>query len=166
MKAGLAFLISMLPLLAPLAASAAAPVDIDQGTRWTVDARKDFYSRDQGSRIMPLRWIAALKQPNGEPFMAASLSRYGYLPNEESRPAGLPVGFTVASGNNGQEIGMNCSACHTRQIEVGGVPYRIDGGPGIVDFQSFLADLDNAVHTGSTGIRRFRPRGAGAVADA
>jgi hypothetical protein len=147
MKAGFAFFIAMLPLLAPLPASAATPQDTDQGTNWTAAARTDFYSRDQGSRIMPLRWIAALKQPNGEPFMEASLSRYGYLPNEESRPAGLPVGFTVASGSNGQEIGMNCAACHTRQIEVNGVPYRIDGGPGIVDFQSFLADLDKAVHT-------------------
>ena len=58
MKAGLAFLIAVLPLLAPLPAFAAAPVDTNQGTSWTADTRKDFYSRDQGSRIMPLRWIA------------------------------------------------------------------------------------------------------------
>ena len=42
---------------------------------------------------------------------------------------------------------MTCAACHTRQIEVDGVAYRIDGGPAIVDFQSFLADLDTAVGT-------------------
>jgi hypothetical protein len=118
---------------------------MDQGTKWTASDRKDFYSRDQGSRIMPLRWISALKQPDGQPFMAESLSRYGYLPNKTSKPAGLPIGFTVASGSEGQEIGMNCSACHTRQIEVNGTAYLIDGGPGIVDFQSFLADLDDAV---------------------
>jgi hypothetical protein len=40
---------------------------------------------------------------------------------------------------------MTCSACHTRQIIAEGNTYRIDGGPGIVDFQSFLADLDTAV---------------------
>ena len=40
---------------------------------------------------------------------------------------------------------MTCAACHTRQITVAGVPYRIDGGPGIVDFQHYLADLDVAV---------------------
>ena len=33
----------------------------------------------------------------------------------------------------------------TRQIEVRGSAYRVDGGPAIVDFQSFLADLDRAV---------------------
>jgi mono/diheme cytochrome c family protein len=145
-------------LFAPLSSFAAAPLaplPIDQGKEWTASAQKDFYSRDQGSRIMPLSWIAALKQPNGEPFMADSLSRYGYLPNKASHPPGLPVGFTVGSGSNGQEIGMNCSACHTRQIEVNGSLYRIDGGPGIVDFQSFLADLDKAVNTVLTNQQAF-----------
>ena len=44
-------------------------------------------------------------------------------------------------------VGMTCAACHTRQISSGGIQYRIDGGPAIVDFQSFLADLDTAVAT-------------------
>lgn len=138
--------LSALTLLAPSVSTAVEPILIDQGAEWTAAARKDFYSRDQGSRIMPLRWIAALKQPNGQPFMADSLGRYGYLPNQASRPAGLPIGFTVSSEKGEQEIGMNCSACHTRQIEVSGSAYLIDGGPGIVDFQSFLADLDIAVN--------------------
>src|SRR5665213_3948534 len=133
----------------------AEPVIIDQGPEWTASARKDFYSRDQGSRIMPLRWIAALKQTDGQPFMADSLGRYGYLPNKASRPAGLPIGFTVARGSEEQEIGMNCSACHTRQIEVNGTAYLIDGGPGIVDFQSFLSDLDTAVNTVLTNDQAF-----------
>ena len=128
---------------------------IDQGMNWTADARNDFYSRDQGSRIIPLSWITALKQQNGEPFMAASLARYGYLPNEEGDPPGLPVGFTVASGSSGETIGMTCAACHTRQIEVAGTFYRIDGGPAIVDFQSFLTDLDTAVNTVLTDRKAF-----------
>lgn len=118
---------------------------LDQGPKWTEATRKDFYSRDQGSKLMPLRWISALKQPSGEPFMVDSLSRYGYLPNEQSNPPGLPVGFTVDSGNGGGTIGITCSACHTRQIEVGGVAYRVDGGPALADFQSFITDLDTAV---------------------
>ncbi|MEO8991544.1 MAG: di-heme-cytochrome C peroxidase [Nitrosospira sp.] len=148
-------ILSTLALLAPPASIAAEPVLMDQGTKWTASDRKDFYSRDQGSRIMPLRWISALKQPDGQPFMADSLSRYGYLPNKTSKPAGLPIGFTVASGSEGQEIGMNCSACHTRQIEVNGTAYLIDGGPGIIDFQSFLADLDVAVNTVLTNKQAF-----------
>jgi hypothetical protein len=131
----------------PTTATGSAPVTLDQGARWTTLTRKDFYSRDQGSKLMPLGWITALKQANGEPFMAESLSRYGYLPNEWSDPPGLPIGFTVANGAGGETIGMTCAACHTRQIDVAGTAYRIDGGPAIVDFQSFLADLDTAVGT-------------------
>lgn len=126
-------------------ALAAEPILLDQGKQWTHSARKDFYSRDQGSQIMPLKWIVALKQANGAPFMADSLDRYGYLANPDSSPPGMPVGFTVANGQSGQVIGMTCAACHTRQIEVQGKAYRVDGGPAIVDFQSFLADLDAAV---------------------
>ena len=66
------------------------------GSGWNEAARKDFYTRDQGSRIMPLAWMQALKQPNGEPFLADSLSRYGYLPNASSPTPGLPVGFVAA----------------------------------------------------------------------
>jgi len=136
-------------LLLPAAfAASAQPVMLDQGNDWTPTARRAFYGRDQGSQIMPLRWIAALKLPDGQPFMADSLGRYGYLPNPDSEPPGLPVGFTAGSGGpSGPFIGMTCAACHTRQIEVAGVAYRADGGPGIVDFQSFLADLDQAVQT-------------------
>jgi cytochrome c5 len=143
MKIASALVVVLLGL--PHAAPAASPQRVDQGTDWTPAAQQEFYSRDQGSRIMPLGWMAALKQPNGDPFLAESLGRYGYLPNEESVPAGLAVGFTVSGGSSGQMIGMTCAACHTRQIEVAGVAYRIDGGPAIADFQSFLADLDVAV---------------------
>jgi len=113
----------------------------EQGKKWTAAEREKYYSQDQGSQLMPLKWIEALRQPNGIPFMANSLSRYGYLPNEASPIPGLPVGFTVNQDN----IGLTCAACHTRQIEVDGISYRIDGGPAITDFQSFAAQLDTAV---------------------
>jgi hypothetical protein len=133
-------------------AAGPAPVATDQGPNWTPDKRADFYTRYQGSRIIPLRWIDGLKQPNGQPFLADSLARYGYLPNDSNK---LPVGFT-AFGNAGEEaIGMTCAACHTRQIEVGGTSYRIDGGPAIVNFQSFVSDLDTAVSTVLNDVTAF-----------
>jgi hypothetical protein len=61
-------------------------IAMNQGPTWMPDTCADFYTRDQGSRLMPLRWIAALKQANGAPFLADSLTRYGYLPNENSSP--------------------------------------------------------------------------------
>jgi hypothetical protein len=49
---------------------------VDQGLAWTPEARTKFYSQDQGSLVIPLRWITVLKQPNGTPFMADGLARW------------------------------------------------------------------------------------------
>jgi hypothetical protein len=77
---------------------------LDQGPNWTQSARATSQRRDQGSRIMPLRWMP-LKQPNGEPFTAGSLGRYGYLPNSDI--PGMPIGFTVAGSSGSETIGMH-----------------------------------------------------------
>jgi mono/diheme cytochrome c family protein len=129
--------ITLLPAMADV-------VYMDQGAKWTDRARATYYTQDQGSQLIPLKWMMALHQPNGEPFMADSLARFGYLPNPASKPAGLPVGFTV-NRDKAEFLGMTCSACHTRQIDVKGQAYRIDGGPAIVDFQNFMSELDSSV---------------------
>ena len=116
---------------------------VAQGEKWTDAERKSFYSQDQGSQMMPLKWFQALKQANGELFMRDSLTRYGYLPNDASPTPGLPVGFTVSK--DGNHVGMTCAACHVREIKVDNSYYRIDGGPAIVDFQTFATDLGSAV---------------------
>lgn len=125
--------------------AAAQTVFVPQGADWTPAKREAFYTQDQGSRIMPLAWMQALTLPDGTPFMAESLSRYGYLPNPNGTTPDVPIGFTVAAEAGVPSIGMTCSACHTRQIDVSGTQYRIDGGPAVVDFQPFLADLSAAV---------------------
>jgi mono/diheme cytochrome c family protein len=135
-----------LALLASTTIRAADPTPVyaDQGPNWNATTRADFYSRDQGSRMIPLTWLQNLKQANGQPFLADDLARYGYLPNP-ANSNGLPVGFT-SSGASGLEIaGMTCAACHTRQLVANGATYRIDGGPALVDFQGFLQDLDTAM---------------------
>ena len=121
------------------------PVFTSQGSNWTPATRTDFYTRDQGSRMIPLAWLQALKQSNGLPFLADSLARYGYLPNDPPNSNGLPIGFTASGASGVQIAGMTCSACHTRQITAEGKTYRIDGGPAIVDFQGLLTDLDSSV---------------------
>ena len=144
--AALALVVALYSLAGAAVVFADAPVTLSQGLNWNSAAARDFYSRDQGSRIMPLKWITALQQINGQPFMTDALARYGYLKNDVSDPPGLPIGFTVAGSGNSQIIGMTCAACHTRQIEAEGKTYRIDGGPALVDFQRFLADLDAAMN--------------------
>ncbi|MGB0506762.1 MAG: di-heme-cytochrome C peroxidase [Pikeienuella sp.] len=125
--------------------SAGPVVYADQGKKWTDDRRLGFYSQDQGARIMPISWFNALKQGNGDPFVGNSLQRYGYLANDKNPTKGLPVGFTTNDYGGETAVGMTCAACHTRQITVDGTAYRLDGGPAIVDFQGFLADLDQSV---------------------
>lgn len=122
----------------------AQTVMVDQGSEWTDSHRQHFYTQDQGSRIMPLAWMQALKLPGGGAFLHDNLAQFGYLPNPAGNIENIPIGFTVSHGDT-PAIGMTCSACHTRQIEVNGTAYRIDGGPAIVDFQSFLQALDDAV---------------------
>lgn len=131
------------PAAPPAPAPAASPTYLDQGGLWTDTERRAFYVQDQGSELMPLAWLKALKQADGTPFLAGSLARYGYLPNPDSRDD-LPVGFTFAGPAGGEIAGMTCAACHTRQIVAQGRAYRVDGGPAIVDFQSLLHDLDAA----------------------
>jgi hypothetical protein len=116
-----------------------------QGAQWTSESRNDFYTRDQGARIIPFAWFKALKRADGSGFLDDGLARYGYLPNPDSPTPGLPVGFLTASENNVRTLSMTCSACHVRQIDVDGVSWRVDGGPALTDFQSLLADIDWAV---------------------
>lgn len=117
---------------------------VDQGKAWTNSTRKDFYSRDQGSQMIPYPWIKALKTPDGQPFLWDSFARYGYLP-DNFRSNGLPVGFTLAGSGSRAILGMTCAACHTRQISYGNLQFRLDGGPALSDFQGLLTDLVDAV---------------------
>ncbi|MGX0961618.1 hypothetical protein AB7M63_002067 [Bradyrhizobium japonicum] len=120
------------------------PIYVDQGRDWTTAERTDFYIRDQGSRLINLAWLQALKGRDGQPFLSDGMSRYGFLPNP-GNTANLPVGFHTTGSGGSQIVGVTCSACHTRQVEVDGKAYRIDGGPAFIDFQAFLSDLDKAV---------------------
>lgn len=117
-----------------------------QGANWTPALRDAFYRLDQGSRLIPLAWLKALRQPDGAPFLADALARYGFLPNSSpNNPDALPLGFSVAASAQGPTAGLTCAACHTRDIEAEGQTWRIEGGPAFIDFQNFLSGLDASV---------------------
>jgi hypothetical protein len=126
---------------------------ISQGDKWTDKERLAYYTQDQGSELMPLKWFISLTEANGELFLRDNLNRYGYLANPTSPTKGLPVGFTTTT--DAKFVGLTCSACHVREIKVDNSLYRIDGGPAIVDFQSFATDLGATVKATLTDEKLF-----------
>lgn len=87
-------LVLSLLALSTCAAWGQQPSDIqyvDQGPRWTHSARLQYYSQDEGSQLILLAWLRALRQPDGTPFLA-SVARYGFLPNPDpANTTGLPI---------------------------------------------------------------------------
>ncbi|MGC5798256.1 di-heme-cytochrome C peroxidase [Sphingomonas sp. NFX23] len=135
---------------------------LEQG--WTAQQRLLWYHGNQGSRLAPRAWLAALESPaDGQPFFTIErMETLGYLAPDANDASGLPIGFAVDRGPDdkfersrlrwfdkqpGSEpwIGMNCAACHTGEIRNGGARLRIDGAPGMGDFQSFIEQLDAAL---------------------
>ncbi len=144
----------------------------DQG--WDKAQRNWWQSTSQGSRLLPLDWMLALERADAAAAAATeadkkflspqNMRRLGYLPGPQ--PAnGLPLGFVVdhdpkrsadlmcdtfpATCDNltmrKPWVGLNCSACHTNEIEFGGKRIRIDGAATMADFQSLEEDLLKAL---------------------
>lgn len=150
---------------------------------WTPQQERDWYYKTQGSRLMPLSWFQALEQPhNTQPFLTpAFIESFGLL-YDAGGVENLPVGFAANSaddtnlgyssrhwfagqGHNEKWVGLTCSACHTAQLEFAGKPIRIDGGPSLFDFQSFIEAVDAALAAtlnDPAKFARFAPKALGA----
>lgn len=141
--------------------SAAQPQLTSQG--WNAEQQQRWYFATQGSRLVPHSWIKALEQPGSEQrFLSRDhLLRFGLLPAPAGSDA-LPVGFAIddnddkeltvsklqwfrQQGSREKWVGLNCSACHTAEIEYRGQRLRVDGGPSLFDFQTFIEALDAAL---------------------
>ena len=135
---------------------------------WTEENRFDWYWATQGSRLIPEQWFLALEQPDSTaPFSDTSfLTSFGFVAPPENSEINRPIGFardTQADAQftnsglrwyEGQQggdttaeswIGLNCSACHTARITYEGTEMIVDGGPSLLDFQSFVEALDLAL---------------------
>jgi mono/diheme cytochrome c family protein len=143
-----------------------AKAEVSQG--WTDENRFDWYWATQGSRLIPEAWFAALEQTGStEPFSDMEyLTSFGFVAPPENSDVGRPIGFAKDSQadenfkNSGLRwyecqkggektaetwIGLNCSACHTARITYEGTELIVDGGPSLLDFQSFIEALDLAL---------------------
>jgi hypothetical protein len=166
MKAGIVRVVfsaaSALLLAGVPAVAQDAPEYAAQG--WSEPQRNVWYSTSQGSRLMPLAWMQALEEADSEQLFltAAIIDRFRYLPFTTSTGARLPVGFAIDRQddrrlertqlrwlpNQGPAepwVGMTCSACHTSEIAHGNRRLRIDGAPGLGDYQSFVVEIDRAL---------------------
>ncbi|MFP7572027.1 di-heme-cytochrome C peroxidase [Marivita sp. S2033] len=137
---------------------------------WTEKNRFDWYWATQGSRLMPEDWFTALERADSaEPFSDVSyLTSFGFVAPPAGSDTDRPVGFAIDSqadaifvnsglrwyeGQQGGEttaerwIGLNCAACHTARISYEGRDMIVDGGPSLLDFQSFIEALDQALET-------------------
>lgn len=159
------------------AANAASPCSdviecLDQN--WSEAERTFWYRTSQGSRLIPLSWMKALEEAEGdEPYLSPeNVERYGYLSDARSsaNPHGLPVGFVIdhdptrsadlmcqtfpeiCAGRVMREewLGLNCSACHTTDIRFGSKTVRVEGAPTLADFQTMLEDLHESLVATST----------------
>lgn len=146
-----------------IAAPSAAQLQYSpQGTRWE-QGREDWYTRSQGSRLIPLAWFRALERADSsERFLSpANMERFRYI-YPAVGGADLPVGFAAdVQDDRGFQftkhrwltrpssrepwVGMNCAACHTGEIAVGTRRLRIDGAPGMGDYQLFNEALVRAM---------------------
>jgi hypothetical protein len=157
---------------------------LNQG--WTDEQRTWWYRTTQGSRLLPLSWMLSLELADGtDKFMSPEhMGKLGYLPEPASisNPWGLPVGFTedqdrtsdadvmcdtfpnmCANGTMRQKwVGMNCSACHTNDIQIGNKKLRIEGAPTLADFQGLEESLLKALKALQTDQTKF-DRFAGGV---
>ena len=138
----------------PLPDQPMAVVDLETGL---TPAERILWRRTtEGSDLIPVAILRALKDVHtGETFDKA-LPAYGFLPSPASpdNPYGLAVGWTTGvpeySLLKTEFVGLNCSACHTGQIEVvqddgSRVALRIDGAPNMADIEAFAVSAKDSV---------------------
>jgi cytochrome c5 len=119
---------------------------------WTEEERQKYYHTSQGSQIMPYDWMIALEQPGSKELFLSNdyITRMRIIPdpNPISNPDLLPIGLAKDDPDpvtGVQNVGFSCAFCHTAQITYHGMGIRIDGAPGVVNFDTLLQQIVVAV---------------------
>lgn len=116
------------------------------GTRpLTPEEREEFYHLTEGSEVIPLNFVRALRDSStGRPFLE-NPERFGMISdagNRDRLPVGVTAGPTVDTRFLGvQMLGLNCAACHVNEVTYRGNRVRIDGAPSRFDADAFKASL-------------------------
>lgn len=112
-------------------------VELEQG--WNEADSQKAHRWNLGTELMPVRWFAALEQDDSNLKFSAGLERFGFVVKAD----GVPIGVTfdeneVTEKLYGEKrwVGVNCAACHTSAIEVGGKTVLINGNQGQLNPES------------------------------
>lgn len=115
-------------------------VNLSQG--WSRNVQQWWWYTSQGTQIIAYDWFLHLEQPDNTESLRSNdnLRDLGYLIQGATslNPDSLPVGFVKDEADNGTWFGVNCSACHTGQIEYGEHKMRVDGGPTLGNFNALI----------------------------
>lgn len=128
--------------------SKVAFVSLDQG--WTENDRWMFWYTSQGSQLIPYNWFLHIEQSGNQTLFRddAHMDKLRFLNAEISKwnPDGMPIGFVKGSesANGVAYLGFTCAACHTNRLEHAGAVVQVEGGPAMADFESFVAELNDA----------------------
>lgn len=138
-----------------------------QTQSWTSDQSYFWSTASAGSRLLPYSWYLALEQAGStEQFSGIDhMQSFGYLRSNWDTEPSLPVGFAVdrqkESGFSRTKlkwyasqqhnltdaepwIGLNCAACHTKEIKTEKTSIRVYGGDGQGDLQALVQSLISA----------------------
>jgi hypothetical protein len=127
---------------------------------WSPAESLAFYFTPQGSQLIPYDWFLALEQPGASTGLFRdnqNILKYRYLPQNPDawNPDGLPVGFVGETADNVKWLGMTCAACHTAELHVSEVAFRVDGAPTQGNVQALLSDLIVAVKNTADDAAKF-----------
>ena len=163
------------------------PIWLEQG--WTRAESIEFYLKNQGSELIPYEWFLALEEADSHALFRSdkNMLALGFItqPASLKNPDALPIGFILDDNpatvdiklpsfgpeynkadypRTAKWLGLNCAACHTAEITFKKTVIRIDGGPAMIDHESFLARLANAMRATCNDkgkFERFRVRNSG-----
>ena len=113
-----------------------------------------FWTVDQGSKVMPWDWFMHLENAGGTGLLKDDLATFGFIPGV-LKETGLPVGFAKHVDAKGQWVGLTCAACHTGMWKVGSEIVQIEGGPGMLDLDSFASSVVAALDKTASDPARF-----------
>ena len=133
-------------------------INLEQG--WSGEVQDRAWFSSFGSRLIPTAWLKVLEQSaSQERFMAdAHLDALGFLTQSSTpnNPNGFPVGFTHEADAQGRDwTGFGCAACHTGEVRYKNARIRLDGGQGVLDFNTFEAALIDALGATTADATKF-----------